>query len=129
MISESEARKLLIDSCHSVEEAEKQIHSELKSGEFVNLLVRIAIDEDDYQGDAPMQAAYFVSQAATQFIAPHENVLLQLLESANGYAGFVALSLARIKSTNAKPIIAQRLKEGWWPEHLYQEALSCYERA
>lgn len=129
MILEPEIRQLLIDSCHSSVEAEERILSELQSAQFLNLLVHIAIDADDYQGDAPMQAAYFLSKASPLLTHPHEAALLELLESADGYAGSVALVLGRIKSQQAKPIIALRLEEGWWPEHLYKEALSCYEEA
>jgi hypothetical protein len=76
-----------------------------------------------------MTAAHFLSQANVGFLRPHEEKLLALLETADGYAGSVALALGRIQSPNAKAIIKQRLAEGWWPEHLYKEALSCYGNA
>lgn len=128
MILEAETRQLLIHSCHSSAEAEERILRELQSPEFVSLLVDIAVDMSDYQGDAPMQAAYFLSKAPLSLIQPHEIALLALLESADGYAGSVALVLGCMKSQQAKPLIQQRLAEGWWPEHLYKEALSCYEQ-
>ena len=126
MISEPEIRQLLIDSCHSSADAERRLLRELELEEFVGLLVHIAIDADDYQGDAPMQAAYFLSKAAPSHLQPYETVLISLLESTNGYAGSIALALGRMKSSEAKPIINQCLVEGWWPEHLYREALSAY---
>jgi hypothetical protein len=129
MIPEAETRQLLIDSCHSSTEAEERILRELQSREFVSLLVDIAVDAADYQGDAPMQAAYFLSKAPPSLVQPHETALLALLESADGYAGSVALMLGRMKSQQAKAVIEQRLAEGWWPEHLYKEAMSCYEQA
>ena len=126
---EAETRQLLIDSCHSSLTAEDRILSQLTSPEFVSLLVVIAFDAADYQGDAPMQAAYYLSKASPTLVQPHETDLLTLLESADGYAGSVALVLGHIKSQKAKPIITLRLKSGWWPEHLYKEALACYEEA
>ena len=126
---EAETRQLLIDSCHSSVTAEERILCKLTSPEFVSLLVDIAVDAADYQGDAPMQAAYFLSKAPASLIQPHETALLALLDSADGYAGSVALVLGHMKSQIAKPIIALRLETGWWPEHLYKEALSCYEKA
>ncbi|MFZ6749054.1 hypothetical protein ACO0K8_08765 [Undibacterium sp. Ren11W] len=129
MLSESETRQLLIDSYHSSPEADRRISEALASQEFVALLLHIAVDADDYQGDAPMTAAYFLSQASVVLLQPHEEKLLALLETADGYAGSVALALGRIQSPSAKATIEQRLAEGWWSEHLYKEALSCYGNA
>src|SRR2546430_643751 len=117
MISESVVRELLIHSCHSSSEAKRELLSELSSPAFVDLLVQIAVDADDHQGDAPMQAAYFLSQAPPAHIRVHEKQLLALLSTANGYSGHIALTLGRIQSRDAKPLIAHMLMEGWWPEH------------
>ena len=129
MIEEPETRRLLIDSCHSSAEAEGRLHGELQSEEFVGLLVRIAVDADDYQGDAPMQAAYSLSQADPSLLQPHEREMLALLGTADGYAGSVALALGRMQSSQAKPLIVKMLSAGCWPEHLYNQALSCYVAA
>jgi HEAT repeat protein len=129
MISEPQTRQFLIDTCHASLEAEDRILRELQTQEFVALLVRIAVDEDDFEGDAPMQAAYYLSKAHTSLMQPHEAALLALLETADGYAGSVALALGHMKSEQAKPVIEQRLKDGWWPEHFYKEALSYYDNA
>ena len=126
MLSESETRQLLIDSCHSSLEAKHRIFEELIAQDFVDLLVLIAVDAEDNQGDTPMTAAYFLSRATPSHLQSHEEALLALLETADGYAGCVALALGRMKSSHAKAKIEQRLAEGWWPEHLYQEALACY---
>lgn len=127
MIDETKARQLLIDSCHSSAEAERCIAQELNSADFIDVLVRIAVDADDYQGDAPGATAHFLSQADSVLVKPHEDQLLVLLESADGYAGSVALTLGRMKSAGAKTLIEHRTSEGWWPEHLYKKALSSYD--
>ncbi|MEN3111988.1 hypothetical protein ACFONG_19460 [Uliginosibacterium paludis] len=129
MISEPEVRQLLIDSCAVTSEAERRILAELQSPEFITLLVHIAVDADDYEGDAPMQASYFLTKALPSLTRPHEAELLKLLHTAQGYAGSVALVLGRMKSLEAKPFIAKAVADGWWPEHFFQEALSCYENA
>jgi len=128
MMAEAVVRELLIRSCHSSSEAVRELLSELSSPAFIDLLVRIAVDADDHGGDAPMQAAYFLSRASPAHIRIHEKQLVALLNTADGYSGHVALALGRIQSPEAKPIIANRLIEGWWPEHLYREALSLYEQ-
>jgi hypothetical protein len=65
-------------------------------------LVKIAVDADDRQGDAPMQAAYFLLQASPAHTRSHEKPLLALLSTADGYGGHVARALGRMKSREAK---------------------------
>ncbi len=127
MIAETETRQLLIDSCHSSVEAEQRILEELTSPEFISLLVSIAVDADDYQGDAPMTAAYYLSKTSPHLTKPHEAVLLSLLTTADGYAGSVALVLGGMKSHEAQPHIARMAAAGYWPQESFSEALSCYE--
>jgi hypothetical protein len=127
MITEHEARQLLIDSCHSSTEADAALLSKLASPEFVSLLVRIALDEEDYGGDAPMQAAYYLSQAPSENVRPFEPQLLALLTTANGYGGHVALALGRMRSSSAKAVIQSELGDGEFPSAwLYKEALKHY---
>ena len=97
------------------------------SQEFVSLLVRIAVDEDGYEGDAPMQAAYFLSETSPEYTRPHESALLRLLTAANGCAGHVALTLGRMQSSSARPIIESALQEGEFVgSWLYEKALAHY---
>jgi hypothetical protein len=127
MITEPEARQLLIDSCHSLPEAGADLQSKTASAEFVSLLVRIALDEEDYGGDAPMQAAYYLSQAPSENVRPFEPQLLALLTTANGYGGHVALALGRMRSSQAQPVILSELDDGEFPSAwLYREALEHY---
>ena len=125
MLPETELRQLLIDSCHSVPMAESRILAELGSVDFIAQLVFIAIDVLDYQGDAPMQAAYFLSITNPSLVIPHEAALLSLLETADGYSGSIAVALGRMRSTLAKSLIEKRDREGWGPQ--YHEALALYQ--
>lgn len=128
MISEETTRQLLIESCHSSREADEKLLGHLSSSEFVSLLVKIALDEDDYQGDAPMQAAYYLSQAPVTLAKPFEKKLIGLLTAANGYGGHIALTLGRMRSDTAKPVITEELENGErFDAWLYKEALKQYE--
>jgi hypothetical protein len=128
-ISEQATRQLLIESCHSSVAAEQQILSELSTPAFVRLLVQIAVDADDFQGDAPMTAAYYLSLAEPELTKPHEPELLALLTIADGYSGSIALALGRMKSLQAKPTIEQMLAQGSWPVETFRQALAYYAEA
>jgi hypothetical protein len=128
-IAEQTTRQLLIDSCHSSEAAERRILAELSSPAFVDLLVQIAVDADDYQGDAPMTAAYYRSLVSPALTKPHEPALLALLTAADGYSGSIALTLGRMQSLPAKPVIAQMLAQGSWPIETFRQAIACYAEA
>jgi hypothetical protein len=128
MIPEAETRRLLIASCHSSVEAQQRLVSELQSLEFVSQLVKIAIDADDHQGDAPMQAAYYLSLASPDFTKQHEEALIGLLITANGYAGHVALVLVLMQSRGAKLEIRRMLAEWWKPPQAYTEAVAAYAK-
>lgn len=125
---EEKARLLLIDSCYSSKEADEELLKNLSSPEFVSLLVKIALDEDDYEGDAPMQAAYYLSKAPVDLTKPFEKQLFRLLPVASGYGGHVALTLGRMKSAEAKAIIQAELGDGArFEAWLFIEALKQYE--
>ena len=125
MLPETELRQLLIDSCHSVTLAENRILTELESADFIAQLVFIAIDALDYQGDAPMQAAYFLSTTNPSLVTPHEAELRSLVETADGYSGSIAVALGRMRSPLAKPLIEKRAREGWGQQ--YDKALALYQ--
>ncbi len=126
MNTDSDVRRLLVESCHSSADAERQINDQLQSPEFIERLVSIAVDDEDYQGDAPMRAAYYLSKAGPELLISYESRLLLLLETADGYGASIALTLARMGSSGALPEIARRVQAGWWPEHTYKEALVLY---
>ncbi len=92
------------------------------------MLVRIALDEEDCGGDAPMQAAYYLSKAPSENVRPFEPLLLALLNTANGYGGHIALTLGRMRSATARAVIHSELGDGEFPSAwLYREALKQYE--
>jgi hypothetical protein len=85
MKNETEIREALIDSCHSSKEAQSAIEECLSDTDFISLLVKIALDEEDYGGDAPMQAAFYLSKASPALTRQYEEVLIPLLTAAVGY--------------------------------------------
>ena len=124
---ENEIRKLLIDSCHSSKEAEAEILKKLTDPMVISLLVEIALDEMDHGGDSPMQAAYYLSQAAVELLEGYEEELIKILSGELPYSGHAALALGRMQSKNARPIIVSELGEGGFPSAwLYEEALAKY---
>lgn len=128
MIPEFAIRELLIASCHADVSAELKIVEKLASIDFVALLVKIALDEDEQQGDAPMQAAYFLSHASPSLTEMHEDKLLSLFTSANGYQGHIALTLGRMQSLPARFVIESALSdEDRFDKWLYERAIECYE--
>ena len=127
MIPEDRARQRLVDSCHSSREADQELRASLGSAEFIALLVEIAVDRDDHQGDAPMRAAYYLSQASPDLVRPFEGQLLELLRRAEGYGGHVALALGRMRSARARPFIESELRDGTrFDAWLFEEALKEY---
>lgn len=128
MKTEQEIRDLLIDSCHSVAEAEQYFLDRLDDTDLLNCLVTIAKDEDGYLGDAPMQAAYFVSQHGPEMLTPYESDLIAMLPEVDGYAGHIALALGKTQSVPGKQLITQELGDGQrFDAWLFEEALALYE--
>lgn len=93
MYEESVIRQALISSCHSSKEAVQYLSERTGDPVLLELLIRIAVDDGGYEGDAPMQAAYFASQFPAEQLALYEPALLALLGAANGYRGHVAVAL------------------------------------
>ena len=124
---ESNLRKVLIESCHSSEEADKYMMSILNSEDIVEQLVNIALDKNEIGGDAPMQAAYYLSQSAPMSLFSYEKILIELLQDSKPYNGHIALALGRMGSTKAKKLIEKELGDGEFVgSWLYEEALICY---
>ena len=114
MADETLIRKLLIDSCHSSADAESQLESRLDDSQLTACLVRIARDADDYGGDAPMQAAYYLSKTSADLLAPHESALIDTIPVADdaGYTGHIAIALAKTNTVSVKPLIERAAAEG-----------------
>ena len=134
MTPEQQIRDLLIDSCHSVIEAERYFLDRIDDPELLRLLFTIARDEHGHLGDAPMQAAYFISQHPSDMLAPYESDLMAMLPKVDGYAGHVALALGKTRSVPGRQMILRGLAERREPADgegfdawLFEEALSFYE--
>ena len=129
MYDEATVRNLLIESCHSSKAAERYFLARLSDPELLALLVAIALDAEDYGGDARMQAAYFASQFSGVLLAPHEAALLELLPRADGYGGHVATALARMKSVQGKQAILAALCDGSrFDAWFFRKLLAEYEQ-
>lgn len=128
MHAEAHIRQLLIDSCHSSKEARAFFESRLADEELLRLLIRIAKDDGDQGGDAPMQAAYYASQFPGKLLLPYEVELRTMLPIVNGYGGHVALALGKTKSAAGKQAILNELGDGTrFDAWLFQQALAQYE--
>lgn len=130
MYEESAIRQALISSCHSSTEASDYLAGRIGDPILLELLVRIAMDDAGYEGDAPMQAAYFASQFPGDQLARHEPDLLVLLSTANGYGGHVAVALSKTGSSRGKAAITAELGDGSrFDAWLFQKALAEYGQA
>lgn len=112
MYEESAVRQALISSCHSSKEAVEYLSGRIGDPVLLELLVRIAVDEAGYEGDAPMQAACFASRFSGDQLARHEPDLLALLSTANEYGGHVAVALGKTGSSKGKAAITAELGDG-----------------
>jgi hypothetical protein len=130
MHSEAHIRDLLIKSCHASKDAQAFFESRRNDEELLALLIRIAKDAEDYEGDAPMQAAYYASQFPGSLLLPYEAELRAMLPIVNGYGGHIALALGKTKSIAGKQVILNELGDGTrFDARLFREALSQYESA
>ena len=126
MVDEAAIRQLLIDSCHSSSSADEFFRCHVDDAGLLALLVRIARDADDYQGDAPMQAAYWMSQYSADLLMPHEPALLEMLPIVDGYGGHVALALGKTRSPRGRAAIAKELGNGErFDAALFRDALEA----
>lgn len=129
MLDEAAIRQLLIDSCHSSAAAEKFFRCHLDDVELLALLVRIARDAHDYEGDAPMQAAYWMSQYPGDLLVPHEAALLEMLPIVDGYGGHVALALGKTQSPRGREAIVRELGDGQrFDAWLFRQAIEAVDR-
>ena len=128
MFDEAHIRDLLVKSCHSSKEARTFFESRRNDAELLALLVLIAKDDEDYEGDAPMRAAYYASQFPGNLLLPHEAELRAMLPIVEGYGGHIALALGKTKSVAGKTAILNGLGDGTrFDAWLFREALSQYE--
>ncbi len=111
ILNESEIRNLLIDTCliSRKKNADLKLMEYMKDRSMCELLVKIAKDEDDYQGDAPMQAAYYLRFIDSDLLKKFENELIEMFEYVDGYQGHIAILLGIIKSRKGLELIKNEI--------------------
>jgi len=125
MFDETDIREKLIASCHSSVEAQAFFKAHLEDAELLKMLVSIA--QDDRGGDAPMQAAYWVSEYPSHLLQPYEPVFYQLLPLADWAFGHIALALGKTRSVRGRNLILAQLGNGErFDAWLYEKALAYY---
>ena len=128
MYDEHNIRELLIASCHSSIKVQQYFDSRLDDPELLRLLWSIAKDEAGYLGDAPMQAAYYLSKFPPNLLRPYETELLAMLSDVDGYGGHIAVALGKVKSDVGKQAILKELGDGSrFDAWLFRKALRFYE--
>jgi hypothetical protein len=128
MLSKIEICDLLVDSCHSSNKAIDFFESNLDNPNLIALLYNIARDGKKINGDAPMQAAYYLSRCQGKLLEPYQFGLLEILPLVDGYGGHIALALAKTKLPAAKGLIINELGDGErFDSWLYLKALKIYE--
>lgn len=124
-------RELLIETCYSNEKASKYFESKIDDQNMLQILVSIAVDEDDFGGDAPMAAGSYIPMYPVPMLKEYEKEFLDILvrEYSDARPEDIALALAKIQSSAAKPIIEQNIKElEYGPRcEIFEEALKLYE--
>ena len=129
MYYEDHIRKLLIDSCHSSVEAQQFFRSRLDDSKMLLLLLRIAKDDEDYGGDAPMQAAYYLSQFSASMLVPHAHELLAKLPVTDGFASHIAVALGKTQLPEVRQALLEGLGDASGPDAIYyQMALEEYDK-
>ena len=113
MYQEPDIRELLIETCYSNEQACAFFEERLEDDALLEILVSIAIDEDDYGGDAPMASGDFIPRYPAESLKKYEQQFLGILESewASVRHEDIALALAKINSNQGKVLTQKWLTE------------------
>jgi hypothetical protein len=123
-------RELLIETYYSNDLAVQYFEERLNDKELFKLLVRIAIDDEDYSGDAPMAAGDYLYKFPLEWIREYETDFLKILkrEYSDVRSEDIAMALAKIKSVKAKSLILSEIEElGYGPRYdRFKEALLLY---
>jgi hypothetical protein len=128
MFKQEKICELLVASCHSDVEARSFFESNISNPDLVALLYNIARDDKSVGGDAPMQAAYYLSKCPRQLLSLYQDGLMEILPLVDGYGGHIALSLAKADFLPARELIINELGDGKrFDAWLYMEALKIYE--
>ncbi len=124
-------RELLIETMHSNDSADSYFHQKLVDREMLKILVRIALDDEDFGGDAPMAAGDYIHQYPAEWLKEHEASFLDILkrEYSDARPEDIALALAKFKSLSAKSFIEKEIRElEWGPRcERFEAALALYD--
>lgn len=106
-------RSLLIETCYSNEEATSFFDQRLNDQNLLDLLVKIALDEDDRGGDAPMAAGDFIYKFPSERLKEYETQFISILkrEYSSARSEDIAMALAKFKSVEAKDFIEKEIRE------------------
>ncbi|WP_024330164.1 hypothetical protein [Simiduia agarivorans] len=129
MYQESDIRELLIETCYSNEQAATFFEQRLEDEALLAILVTIALDEDDFGGDAPMASGDYIPRYPTECLKNYEPQFLAILESewASVRHEDIALALAKINSSKGKDLTKKWLSElGEGPR--YEKFKQAYEQ-
>ena len=125
-------RELLIDTMHSNEDAIQYFVTKLNDKEMLKLLVRIAVDDEGYGGDAPVATGDYIHQYPVEWLVEYEDVFLSILrrEYSDVRTEDIAIALAKFGSAKAKPLIEGEIEELKWGPRCdrLKLALDLYEK-
>ncbi len=127
-----EVRELLIETCYSNKDAERYFSERLDDRELLELLVQVAVDDEDYGGDAPMAAGEWIYKYKKEWLSDFETVFLDILrrEFSVVRTEDIALALAKIDSIQAKLLIEKEIEVlEYGPRcERFKESLRMYEQ-
>ena len=132
MYNQEDIRCLLIATYYSDEEAKNFFLERLNDRDLLDVLIKVALDEGDYNGDGPMAAGDYIHKFSSKWLKEYEEILLTILYREN-YSSVrpedIAMALASFKSPKAKSFILDNINElGEGPRfESFKEALKKYE--
>jgi hypothetical protein len=93
------------------------------------MLIRIAKDDDDHGGDAPLTAAFYVAEFPAPMLQSYEQTFREMLPVVNGYGGSIALALGKTKSAAGRQMIIEQLGNGTrFDADSFRRALKEYDQ-
>jgi len=125
--TEEMLRELLILCWHSSKVADQFFLSHANCAHFLVQLAEIAIDEKDYQGDAPPAAAYYLEKLPPSMLAGITGILLHgfpVEECGHNNSLAVAIALSRAEGGQAK--VQSAYEKGFLSKESYEKAMAIY---
>ena len=125
--SEETLRELLILCWHSSQIADSLFLSHANCTRFLVQLAQIAIDEKDYQGDAPPAAAYYLEKLPPPVLKGVADILLRgfpVEECGHNNSLAVAIALSGIEGGRAK--VQGAYENDFLNTDSYEKAMAIY---